>query len=112
MSSLLLALALAIALLGGAIYGATRFLKLLVPSSLKETQWGMALIAAIPICLGALLGALALESLTHALAVLTEHDTDLELGRIAGAVIGMFSGSFAAQIHSLVTSRIKRIKEE
>ena len=112
MSSLLLALALAIALLGGAVYGATRFLKLLVPKKLKATNWGMALTASIPICLGALLGAFALESLTHALAVLTEHDTELALGRTAGAIIGMFSGSFAAQIHGLVTSRIKKIKEE
>ena len=112
MSSLLLALALAIAILGGAVYGTTRFLKLLIPKKLKGSTWRMALVAAIPICLGALLGAFALESLTHALAVLTEHDTDLELSRTAGAVIGMFSGSFAAQIHGLVTSRIKRIKEE
>ena len=112
MSSLLLALALAIALLGGAVYGTTRFLKLLVPKKLKATNWGMALTAAIPICLGAVLGAFVLESLTHALAVLTGHDTDLQLGYLAGAVIGMFSGSFAAQIHGVVTSRIKKIKEE
>lgn len=112
MSSLLLALALAIAILGGAIYGATRFLKLLIPKKLKGSQWCMALIAAIPVCLGALLGAFVLESLTDALAILTNHDVNIEIGHTAGAVIGMFSGSFAAQIHSLVVSRIKRVKEE
>jgi len=112
MSSLLLALALAIAILGGAIYGATRFLKLLLPKKLKGTNWGMALTAAIPIGLGALLGALALESLTHALAVLTQHDTDVVFGQGAATVIGMFSGSFAAQIHGVVSNRIKSVKEE
>ena len=108
MSSLLFALALAIALLGGAIYGVTRFVKPLLPSKWKGTRLGKGVTAALPVCLGALLGAFALESLTDLLAVVTDHDTTITFGRGAACVIGMFSGSFAAQIHGLVSNRIKK----
>lgn len=108
MSSLLFALALAIALLGGAVYGITRFLKPLVPARFKGTALGKGINAAIPVCLGGALGASVLESLTDLLAVLTEHDTDITFSKGAACVIGMFSGSFAAQIHGLVSDRIKR----
>lgn len=112
MSELLLSMSLAIAILGGAIYGVTRFLKLLIPKKLKGTNYGMALTAAMPICLGALLGAFALCSLTQYIASLLGHPVEMEVGYAASAVIGMFSGSFAAQIHGVVNSRIKKMKEE
>ena len=62
--------------------------------------------------MSSLLFALALESLTDLLAVLTNHDTDISFGRGAACVIGMFSGSFAAQIHGVVSNRIKRVADD
>ena len=113
MSSLLLALSLSIAVLGCVTYGLTRVVKLIVPKAWRQSnRFGKAAMIATPVALGALLGAFALTGLMDLMAFVTAHDTATDIPVTASTVLGMFSGSFAAQIHGIMRSKIKAVAEK
>ena len=113
MSSLLLALSLSIAVLGCVTYGLTRVVKLILPKAWRKgSRLGKAAMIATPVALGALLGAFALTGLMGLMAFVTTHDTSIDIPTAASTVLGMFSGSFAAQIHGIMSSKIKEVAQK
>tara|TARA_Y100001973_G_C5206208_1_gene341687 strand:- start:3893 stop:4264 length:372 start_codon:yes stop_codon:yes gene_type:complete len=108
MTDTVLSLALTLVILGGVTYGIVAFSKQLIRASWRQTtRIGRATMLLLPMLVGGLLSAVSCESLIEVVSGLTGGPKKVSLGVGAAFLLGMFSGSFATQIHSAVRSRIK-----
>ena len=113
MTETVFSLALSLVIVGCVTYGITAVIKPFIPMAWrKATASGRASMMALPLVLGGAVSAIAIESLVELVSGLTSGPTDLSVSWVAAFVLGMFSGSFATQIHGAVRSRIKLAAEK
>ena len=103
-------LSLGLAIFGGVTYALTQVIKPLIPH--RNTLYGRISVMALPVIIGAGLGCFGLGSLMGWLSAVTGGESVVELPRTAALILGMFSGSFATQIHNAVQSKIKITGEQ
>jgi len=107
MSELLFSLSISLAVFGGVAYSLTQLLKPFLPVPWrKKTRIGKAAMVAMPVLIGGVLGAFAMDSLVDYLSAMLGGSGEISLPFVASCVLGLFSGSFATQIHSVVRQRI------
>ena len=102
----LLPLIFAIGVLGCVIYGLVAAIK---PALGKwgKTSKGKALLSVLPLLLGAL-GGVALNELQGYAASLFGSDAPPEMARGAGAMMGLFAGTFSTYIHNTTKTFMKK----
>jgi hypothetical protein len=104
-----LSLALALIIIGGVTYGLVAVVKPFIPTPWRHTtKLGKAFMLAFPLLVGGGISVGAIGSIIELVASLTEGTGELDIIWQAEFILGMFSGSFATQIHTAVRSRIKR----
>jgi len=108
MTDTVLSLALTLVILGGVTYGIIAISKQFIRTKWRQTtRIGKATMLLLPMVIGGVLSVVACDSLVELVSGLTGGPTEVSLGTGAAFILGMFSGSFATQIHSAVRSRIK-----
>jgi len=108
MTDTVLSLSLTLVILGGVTYGIIAVAKQFIPVSWRQTtRIGKATMLLLPMVVGGVLSIFASDSLVDVVSGLTGGPEAVSLGAGAAFLLGMFSGSFATQIHSAVRSRIK-----
>jgi hypothetical protein len=108
MTDTVLSLSLTLVILGGVTYGIIAISKQFIRTKWRQTtRIGKATMLLLPMVIGGVLSVVACDSLVELVSGLTGGPTEVSLGTGAAFILGMFSGSFATQIHSAVRSRIK-----
>ena len=108
MTETVFSLSLALVIIACVTYGLTAIAKPFIPKEWrKSTALGKASMMALPVVVGGVLSCLSVESLVELVSGLTGGPEDLSIAWTASFVLGMFSGSFATQIHSAVRQRVK-----
>tara|TARA_Y100000034_G_scaffold31039_1_gene37926 strand:+ start:5347 stop:5694 length:348 start_codon:yes stop_codon:yes gene_type:complete len=106
-------LILSTAILGVAIYGLTQSGKKLLPQDWRnDTKLGQFTLTVLPLALGVILCLLALNELATYLSHLVGYKEAVVVPLGARLLLGLFSGTLATQIHSLVRKKIASKKEE
>jgi len=113
MTETIFSLSLALVIIGGVTYALMAAAKPNIPTAWrKTTALGKTTMLALPMCIGGTLSVFSMGSLVGLVSGLTGGPPDLPVSWLAAFVLGMFSGSFATQIHSAVRSRIKIAAEK
>ena len=113
MTETIFSLSLALVIIGGVTYGLMAIAKPNIPTAWrKTTALGRTTMLALPVLIGGILSALSIGSLVSVVSGLTGGPEGILISWWAAFVLGMFSGSFATQIHSAVRSRIKLAAEK
>jgi hypothetical protein len=113
MTETIFSLSLSLVIVGGVTYGLMAVAKPFIPKAWrKTTALGKSTMLVLPMALGGVLSALAMGSLVGLVSGLTGGPEAMSMSWWAAFVLGMFSGSFATQIHSAVRSRIKLAAEK
>ncbi len=108
MTDTVLSLSLTLVLLGGVTFGAVAIVKQLIRYEWRSTtRLGRATMLLLPMIVGGLLSVVSTDSLMELVSTLTGGPKQLSVGSGAAFIIGMFSGTFATQIHTAIRSRIK-----
>lgn len=108
MTDTILSLSLTLVLLGGVTFGAVAIVKQLIRYEWRSTtRLGRATMLLLPMVVGGLLSVIGTDSLMELVSTLTGGPKQLSVGSGAAFIIGMFSGTFATQIHAAIRSRIK-----
>jgi hypothetical protein len=108
MTDTVLSLSLTLVLLGGVTFGAVAIVKQLIRAEWRSTtRLGRATMLLLPMVVGGLLSVVGTDSLMELVSTLTGGPKQLSVGSGAAFIIGMFSGTFATQIHAAIRSRIK-----
>tara|TARA_R110002020_G_scaffold26270_14_gene84869 strand:+ start:10433 stop:10789 length:357 start_codon:yes stop_codon:yes gene_type:complete len=108
MTETVFSLSLGLVIIACVTYGLTAIVKPFIPSNWrKSTALGKASMMAIPLVIGGVLSCLSVESLVELVSGLTGGPKDLGVSWAASFVLGMFSGSFATQIHSAVRHKVR-----
>jgi hypothetical protein len=113
MTETIFSLALALVIIGGVTYSLMAMMKPFIPMKWRKTSaLGKSGMLVLPMVVGGTLSVLSMGSLVGLVSGLTGGPPDLPVSWAAAFVLGMFSGSFATQIHSAVRSRIKLAAEK
>jgi len=108
MTETVFSLSLGLVIIACVTYGLTAVVKPFLKKEWRQkTALGKASMTAIPVVIGGILSCVSIESLVELVSGLTGGPEDLSVSWTASFVLGMFSGSFATQIHSVVRSRVK-----
>ena len=112
MTETIFSLSLSLAIIACVTYGLTAMIKPLIPKTWrKTTALGKTSMMALPVAIGGTLSVASIASLVDLVSGLTGGPAELGVSWTAAFVLGMFSGSFATQIHTAVRSKIKLAAE-
>ena len=109
MTDTVISLSMALSIIGGVTYGLVAVVKPLIPTPWRHTTGaGKAFMLAFPLLVGGGISVGTIASLIGLIGSFTGGTGELDVIWQAEFILGMFSGSFATQIHTAVRSRIKR----